>query len=170
MNIKKIIKIIFIIIFLILFCLIVFINFEKYQDSETRYLKRVYNIEFTKESTKTLETRRLVLLAIENYVSFDNLALTDNFKKKYKNGNDIVPHKWIYSYIVTYDEKNDGNELIEVHAEKYERPFASAYESSVTTVFCYECIRNENGFLDDMILLEKYDADTATLTPLNEID
>lgn len=105
-------------------------------------------------------------LALSRHTNWDNLFLSDNFKKKYKNRENIlddVPHISKVSSGITY--QGDDTVVI-IFAEKKHRLFDTDGSDDVTTEYYFKYILDDNDEIDDLILLKKQDVYTINGEPI----
>lgn len=158
------------IILIIVVCVVLIILFsikkyQKYKGSSKRYVEdimktSVENINIYSENDHT--SAGLVLrLAIEGDCNWDTLKLSDNFKKKFKNGKNIISNRDEYqSFSSGYDAdfRFSGDQTIWLCGDKYDNVFNTLkYGDAVSTEFYFEYKVDENNLLDDVKLIRKKD-------------
>ena len=162
-------KVFLILLIIVVLSSFIFFKVNKYFHSEKYEIEKGYNMKLTKENSKKLNVFKNILLAIENYVSFDDLAVSDNFKKKYKNGNDIIPNKNQYSDFSTGYMTENGKHIISIFADKKETLIDIIKDNEpITTMFYFEYKIDDEGLLDDLILVDSYDVYSITGEKINE--
>lgn len=95
-----------------------------------------------------------VLHAAIERKNWDNLALSENFKNKYKTRNDIIPDRSKYTvFSEGYDYVGDKR-CIMIVADTPDSIFDPYGERSVTTYFYFDYILNSNNEIDDIVLVK----------------
>ena len=106
--------------------------------------------------------------ALSKYTNWDNLFLSDNFKTKYKSRKDILEDVKHISAVrggITYKY---GSNAIVIYAEKKPGFFDTDKSDDITTEYYFRYILNDEGEIDDLILLEKRDVYTINGEPVND--
>ncbi|MCR5651397.1 MAG: hypothetical protein K6F86_09485 [Lachnospiraceae bacterium] len=109
-----------------------------------------------------------VRLALSKYTNWDNLYLSENFKKKYKNRKNILEDVNNIADVSSGLDIEYGKDVIIIYAEKKSSIFDFDESDDITTVYYFRYILDEAGEIDDLILLEKYDVYTINGEPLDE--
>lgn len=103
----------------------------------------------------------ILILAIEGYVDWDKLKLSDKFKKKYRNGRSIIDNVDEYQHFSSgYDVEFGWHKknTVWLTGDKYDNIFNTLkYGDAVSTEFCFEYYVDENNLLDDVKLIRKKD-------------
>ena len=101
--------------------------------------------------------------ALDKYTNWDNLFLSDNFKSKYKNRENIIKHTenieniWC-SPIADYEKTN----VIEIDVDLKNGIFDKNNYDNITDVYIYEYALNEEGEINDLILIDYHQEYTDT--------
>lgn len=103
--------------------------------------------------------------ALEKHANWNNLFLSDNFKKKYQN------RKYIIDDIRNVDEIWSGpdkleNDTIVVMVNKKDKLFDNDESDNISTVYRFRYVLDKNGEIDDLILIDKEDVYTINGEPV----
>ena len=155
---NKIRKIFMFIIIIFVVIIIFYQKYNEYFNSKKYDIEKSYKIQITKENTKKIKLTDLILLAIENKVLFDDLALTENFKMKYKKGSDIILGIKNIENLRAGNGLYDGKNVVIIFADRKESIIDIIKKNEpITTEFHFEYKLNDEGLLDDLILVDSYD-------------
>lgn len=113
------------------------------------------------ESRKSLEPCSILNAAIERK-KWDELALTDNFKNKYKTRDDIIPNRKKYTVFSCGYNFVDGRRCISISADKPGSIFDLYGANSITDYFYFDYKLDEKGYLDDITLVKTEKVYTLT--------
>ena len=103
-----------------------------------------------------------ISIALSRHTNWDNLFLSDNFKTKYKNRKNILDDTGHISNISSGLTWRDGNPVVLIFARKKTSLFDNDESDDITTEYSFKYTLNENGEIDDLILLEKNDIYTMS--------
>ena len=109
-----------------------------------------------------------ISFAIKHNDAWNRLFLSDNFKKKYKNGRGILPNKRDFCWIDGTTIKKDGKKLIIIVTDKKEPLFDFDDSDAITTEFYFDYVLDEHNEIDDIILVETIDTDAMTGRPIEK--
>ena len=158
----------FICLFLVLICIAIILLIKK----NTRYQKsmKVFYEKYISGNISDLKILNkddrdgagmTLLLAIEGDCNWDTLKLSDNFKKKFKNGKNIISNRDEYESFSSghdADFRFSGDYTIWLCGDKYDNIFNTLkYGDAVSTEFYFEYKVDENNLLDDVKLIRKKD-------------
>lgn len=105
--------------------------------------------------------------AIAKYTNWDNLFLSANFKKKFKNKQGIIENVNDFSdFWCTDTEYENKNNVIIIYANKKNSIFDKDESDNITTKYYFEYKLNDNNEIDDLILLKKMDVYTIDGSPV----
>ena len=107
-------------------------------------------------------------IALSRHTNWDNLFLSDNFKKKYKSRKNLlddVRHISKVSSGITY--QGDDTVII-IFVEKKHGLFDTDESDDITSEYYFKYILDDNGEIDDLILLKKRDVYTINGEPVDE--
>ena len=94
---------------------------------------------------------------------WDKLALSNNFKNKYKKPNDIIPDIGKCEDIdVGFSSMDDNKNTILVFGQKRPNLYTLFTGKNITTEYTFEYIIDKDNKLDDLILLKEADVDSMT--------
>lgn len=161
-------KIIISIIALAIFLFIVFMVVKKnsrYQKSMKVFYEKYINEDLNELIIKNKEDSDAVglilVLAIEGYEDWDKLKLSNNFKKRFRNGKNIISNVDEYQHFSSGYDVEFGwhkNNSVWITGDKYDNIFNTLkYGDAVSTEFCFEYQVDENNLLDDIKLIRKKD-------------
>jgi hypothetical protein len=104
--------------------------------------------------------------ALSKYTNWDNLFLSEHFKQKYKNRNNILDD--VNDIIRVRRGRSDkyGENVIVIFADRRGSFIDTDETDDITTNYYFRYILDDRGEVDDLILLEKEDVYTTTGTPV----
>ena len=105
--------------------------------------------------------------ALEKYTNWDNLFLSENFKKKYKNRRNILDDVDNISAIHSGLDHEFGGDSIVILAEKKHGIFDTDESDNITTEYHFRYVLNKSGEIDDLVLLKKQDIYTMSGEPVD---
>lgn len=106
-----------------------------------------------------------VKAALDVYTNWDNLFLSDNFKKKYKNKTAFLENVRNIKYVWDAIDDEYGDNGVAIYAERRHGMFESKMDE-ITTVYHFQYVLNEAGEIDDLILKSKGDIYTFNGEPV----
>lgn len=108
-----------------------------------------------------------ICAALSKYTNWDNLFLSENFKKKYKNRRNILDDVNNIANIHSGLEYENGEYIVIIFAEKKHGLFDMDESDDITTEYHFRYILNDSGEIDDLILLKKQDVYTINGEPVD---
>ena len=102
---------------------------------------------------------------LEKYNNWNNLFLTDKFKTRFKNRQDVINDINDYKDITggyDYDEFNRKVVVIFATKKKNIVEIFNIQDEDITTEFYFDFETNQDGWIDDLTLLKRIDVDSAT--------
>lgn len=137
-------------------------------EKETRlYNLRVYmGITDLKEMDDSLIASD-ISAALSKYTNWDNLFLSEHFKEKYKNRKNILDDVRHIAKVSSGIIYQDGEPVVLIFAEKKTPLFNLDESDDITTMYYFKYVLNEEGEIDDLILLKKQDVYTIDGTPVD---
>ena len=106
--------------------------------------------------------------ALSKYTNWDNLFLSEHFKKKYKNRKNILDDTDNIANISSGLDSEYGSDVVIIFAEKKRSIFDMDESDDITTEYYFRYVLNEAGEIDDLILLKKRDTYTMSGEPVDE--
>lgn len=103
-----------------------------------------------------------LLIALSKHTNWDNLFLSDNFKKKYRSRKNILDDTGSISNISSGLAWRDGDPVVIIYAQKRTHLFDTDESDNITTEYFFKYVLNDDGEIDDLILLEKRDIYTMS--------
>lgn len=177
---KKINKVILIIVVVLLIVLIsVYVIFKSIRKNR-RYEMSQINIINTYEGNIDLRhiikdksdakgVAKTLVLAIEGYNNWNELALSDKFKNKYHDWHNLIDERDKYYSLMPYSENINGKEIAAIFADTYGPVIETSSYSPIAYIYYYEYIVNENNELDDINLIKKVKVDATTENVIEEL-
>ena len=167
MNQKKIntiISIIVVVICIFIAFLVVKKN-SRYQKSMKVFYEKYISDDLNELAIKNKDDKDaaglILVLAIEGYEDWDKLKLSDNFKKKFRNGKNIISNVDEYQHLSSgYDIEFGWHKknTVWIIGDKYDNIFNTLkYGDAVSTEFYFEYQVDDNNLLDDIKLIRKKD-------------
>ena len=112
-----------------------------------------------------------ISLAFQKYTNWDNLFLSENFKKKYKNRKSFLDDVWSIEDVYSGIDRIHGEKSIAIYAQRKSSIFDRDESDDITTEYCFRYVLDEAGEVDDLILIEKRDVYTIDGMPVgSDID
>ena len=105
--------------------------------------------------------------ALSKYTNWDNLFLSEHFKKKYKNRKNILDDVSNIADISSGITYWDREPIVIIFAEKKTSLFDTDESDDVTTEYHFRYVLNKEGEIDDLILLKKQDVYTINGEPVD---
>ncbi len=96
-------------------------------------------------------------VALYEDTNWDNLFLSENFKKKYKDRNEILDDVENIVNISSGTAYEYGDNAVVIYAEKKSDINDTDESDDITTEYYFRYILDEAGEVDDLILLKKQD-------------
>ena len=104
--------------------------------------------------------------ALSKYSNWDNLFLSENFKKKYKNRKSILENAERIARVTSGISYISGDPVVIIFAENKCSIFDTDESDNITTEYYFKYLLNEKGEIDDLLLLEKRDVYTINGKPV----
>ncbi|MBO4373876.1 MAG: hypothetical protein J5829_02105 [Lachnospiraceae bacterium] len=104
--------------------------------------------------------------ALSKYTNWDNLFLSENFKNKYKNRKNILENVERITRVTSGISYISGEPVVIIFAENKRSIFDRDESDCKTTEYYFKYLLNEEGEIDDLILLEKRDVYTINGEPV----
>ena len=112
-----------------------------------------------------------ISLAFQKYTNWDNLFLSENFKKKYKNRKSFLDDVWSIEDVYSGIDRIHGENSIAIYAQRKSSIFDTDESDDITTEYCFRYVLNDEGEVEDLILIEKRDVYTIDGMPVgSDID
>ena len=93
--------------------------------------------------------------ALRPFANWNHLFLSENFKSKFRNRGSIIENPWNIEKVWCFrDSKN--RDVIVINAEHRKSIFQDETEA-ITTEYQYRYLLDQNGEIDDLILISKQD-------------
>lgn len=102
---------------------------------------------------------------LEKYNNWNNLFLTDKFKNKFRNRQDVIKDINDYKDITggyDYDEFNRKVVVIFATKKKNIVEIFNTQDEDITTEFYFDFQTDQDGWIDDLTLLKRIDVDSTT--------
>jgi hypothetical protein len=106
--------------------------------------------------------------ALQRYTNWDNLFLSEHFKKKYKNRNNILDDVGSIANIHSGLDYENGDYVVIIFADKKHSIFDTDESDDITTEYYFKYVLNDAGEIDDLILLRKQDVYTINGEPVDD--
>ena len=108
-----------------------------------------------------------ITLALSRHTNWDNLFLSESFKRKYKSRKKLLDDVRHISKVSSGITHQGNDTVVIIFAEKKSGLFDADESDDVTTEYYFKYILDDNGEIDDLILLEKRDVYTINGEPVN---
>lgn len=111
-----------------------------------------------------------LILVIEGYTDWNNLCLSDNFRKKYKTWKDLIDVKDIYEHISPGGANIENENEVMLFADVKSPIFENGNYEHLCYEYYYKYKLNDNNELDDVKLIRKLRTDATTGTILDKCE
>ena len=108
-----------------------------------------------------------ICAALSKYTNWDNLFLSEGFKKKYKNRRNVLEDVNNIANIHSGLDYENGEYIVIIFADKKHGIFDTDESDDITTEYYFKYVRNEAGEIDDLILVKKQDVYTINGEPVD---
>ena len=141
--------------------------FDRYSvpDKEERRQNLILSSGTSKMSESN--TAHEITLALSRHTNWDNLFLSENFKRKYKSRKKLLDDVRHISKVSSGITHQGNDTVVIIFAEKKSGLFDADESDDVTTEYYFKYILDDNGEIDDLVLLEKRDVYTINGEPVN---
>lgn len=95
--------------------------------------------------------------ALQKYSNWDNLFLSNDFKKKFKNRGGIIDDIRHVASISSGINAEYEEDVVVIYAEIKSGLFDNDDSDDITTEYHFRYVLDENGEIDDLVLLSKQD-------------
>ena len=170
MRLSKMYKIILLfIVFIIVFVLIrdrltAFSRKERYRHSYVGdTIEKIKNEELQFKDLRSAGIENVLIVLFYDKSIWDKLPLSDHFIGKFKNPGGIIKKYNKYDTIdVVLSSNYTKDNTVAIMCTERDSILSSITGKNITTVYTFEYIIEENGMLDDLILLKEEDIDSMT--------
>ena len=108
-----------------------------------------------------------ICAALSKYTNWDNLFLSEHFKRKYKNRRNILEDVNNIANVHSGLDYENGEYIVIIFAEKEHSIFDTDESDDITTEYYFKYVLNDAGEIDDLILLKKQDVYTINGEPID---
>lgn len=151
---KKMMKIIICVLVIILSLTTSYIILAKHHNEHQYDINKI-------EARKCYEPNLVLEAAIERK-NWNGLALSENFRNKFKTRENIIPNISKYTSFSAGYSDLDGKRCIVIPADVADTIFDFWGGNKVTTLFYFDYVLNANNEIDDVVLLKTSQINSMT--------
>lgn len=126
-------------------------------------IEQIRNNEINAQTLDGLAPYSQIAILLNDNTIWDKLALSNNFKNKYKKSKDIIPDiEKCEDIDVGFSRMDNSKNTILVFGQKRASFDTLFTGKNITTEYTFEYIIDKDNKIDDLILLKEVDVDSMT--------